>query len=86
MDQPTQELHLCRGRLGRRRPALDAALAIAWKHAPATHARRSRTPSRTPLLLSQKASVRTCPPLTLCSLVPSPKGERLGPSAERWLS
>jgi hypothetical protein len=36
-------------------------LDIAWKHAPATHARRSRTRSRTPLLLSQKARVRTCP-------------------------
>jgi hypothetical protein len=46
--------------------------AIAWKHAPAPHPRRSRTPSRTPLLLSQKASVRTCLPLTVCSLVPSP--------------
>ena len=52
------------------------ALAIAWKHAPATHARRSRTPSRTPLLLSEKASFRTCPPLTLGSLVPSPKRDR----------
>ena len=49
---------------------------LAWQHALATRARRSRTRSRTPLLLSQKASVRTCPPLTLCSLVPSPKRRR----------
>jgi hypothetical protein len=52
------------------------ASASAWKHAPAPHARRSRTPSRTPLLLSQKASVPTCPPLTVCSLVRSPISER----------
>jgi hypothetical protein len=57
---------------------LPRAHAFAWKHAPAPHARRSRTPSRTPLLLSQKASVRTCPPLTVCSLVPSPNCERTG--------
>jgi len=50
--------------------------ATAWKHALASHARRSRTRSRTPLLLSQKPSVRTCPPLTLCSLVPSPNSTR----------
>ena len=46
------------------------------KRGMATHARRSRTPSRTPLLLSQKASVLTCPPLTPCWLVPSPNLER----------
>ena len=54
----------------------NCALAIAWKHALASRARRSRTRSRTPLLLSQKPSVRTCPPLTLGSLVPSPRSKR----------
>ena len=54
----------------------NCALAIAWKHAPATHARRSRTRSRTPLLLSQKARVRTCPILTRSSLALPPRSKR----------
>jgi hypothetical protein len=58
-----------------RRPR-SLACGSAWKHAPAPHARRSRTPSRTALLFSQSASVRTCPTLSLCSLVPSPKSSR----------
>ena len=59
------------------------ALAIAWKHALASHARRSRTRSRTPLLPSQKPSVRTCPPLTLARscLRPGPRSKR----ARQWL-
>jgi len=57
--------------------------ATAWKHALASHARRSRTRSRTPLLLSQKPSVRTCPPLTLGSLVPSPRTSRQSASSRR---
>jgi hypothetical protein len=57
----------------------NLACAFAWKHAPdapATHARRSRTRSRTPLLLSQKARVRTCPTLTRSSLALPPNLER----------
>ncbi len=65
---------------GRRgKAALRSGVAFAWKHAPATHARRSRTRSRTPLLLSQKARVRTCPTLTRSSLALPPRSKRAWP-------
>ena len=66
-----------------RRRSEGRATASAWKHAPATNARRSRTRSRTALLLSQKARVRTCPTLTRSPPALPPRSRRqprIGPA------